>query len=366
MNIHIISTPEFPEEQLSKIVGLLSSARGQLVFDKGDIWNKAQFSVVDKRFTDIESIPHISFNDYMNLVESYRTMKAIPADDFIILISTISHDRNWFSFFDGRNIFVHGAGWEQISDADPVFGIAYQCLENIFQSLIKIDIDYPDNEPNIHMESIGCINDYCKKKILILNKLRTADICDSCWNRAIQNGVDPKILKQIVDITEIIRQQFLTKRKFIEDIQPKKIHIDASAKIQIGDAVFEPKGEIPKLLFIYFLKHPEGVESKNLCSMKVELLRIYKLIKQKDDNVEFDQYTIIPLEITIENLCCGKGKDPNKIFRINKSRLNTELETLLGTNLAGHYQVQSTNLGSRNFLFKINLNHDHFSIDPRF
>ncbi len=59
-----------------------------------------------------------------------------------------------------------------ISDVDSKFGIAYQCIENIFQSLIDLNIENTDLEPNIHKTSIGCINDYCENKPEILMKLQ--------------------------------------------------------------------------------------------------------------------------------------------------------------------------------------------------
>lgn len=368
MNIHITCTPGFTEEKLTKVVSLLSSTIGEIKFEPSKIWNNSQFSAIDKRFYNVESISSLSFEEYFHLIKAYRTFHPnIKKNEFVILISTIKHDEEWFSAFDGRNIFVHAGDWDQISDADPIFGIAYQCLENIFQSLLELNIhDYKNdfkNEPNIHRKSIGCINDYCDDKKDILNKLRTADICESCLEKASKSGVDPKVIEQIGSITEKIRQAFISKRKFAKTPKLKQVVIDGTANIKIGKDTFNPIGEIPKLLFIYFLKHPEGVASKNLDSKKDEFLRIYKLIKQKDGKTDKYSNTNRTYELTIENLCCESGKSS---FRTYKSRLNSELEKLLGLDLAFHYQVQSKKLRDRSYLFKINLNHDFMSIDPRF
>ena len=64
-----------------------------------------------------------------------------------------------------ENIFIYGEEWEYYTKKDAKYGIAYQVLENIFQSLIDLNIDDVDNEPNIHVPSIGCINDMCMDKV---------------------------------------------------------------------------------------------------------------------------------------------------------------------------------------------------------
>lgn len=367
MKVHITCTPEFKLEELTRIVSLLKSTPGELDFEKREVWSSVKFSSIDKRFSDIENIPRLSFEESFHLVQAYRNFtEGIKEEDFVILISTLKHDDDWFSAFDKQNIFIYGAEWEKISKAEPLYGIAYQCVENIFQSLLGLDIIDYNNEPNIHKKIIGCINDFCDDEKEIIHKLRTADICESCLERADKEGVDAIIIEQIGFIIEEIRQEFISKRKLTPHVQIKIVDVDASANIKIGDEIFNPVGEIAKLLFIYFLKHPEGVESQNICSQKDEFLRIYELIKRKDQNQTLDRYTTNMYKITIENLCCRQGVDPNRNFRTNKSKLNKELERFLGAELAKEYMINSINLGNKNYLFKTNLNHDYCNIDPRF
>ena len=52
--------------------------------------------------------------------------------------------------FRGKNIFIYGLDWEYYTKHDDKYGIAYQVVENIFQSQIELNIDDVDNEPNIH------------------------------------------------------------------------------------------------------------------------------------------------------------------------------------------------------------------------
>ena len=52
--------------------------------------------------------------------------------NFVILISSIRHNENWFGAPNQKNIFVRGDEWDVISEVDSKFGIAYKCVENIF------------------------------------------------------------------------------------------------------------------------------------------------------------------------------------------------------------------------------------------
>lgn len=352
MNVHITSTPDFPENHLDEIISLLNETPGEINFMKSAVWDHVKFSVLDDRFEDKNSISSLSFDEYFKLIGKYRRIEEINNDEFVILISKIKNNKNWFSAFNKKDIFVHGDGWDKYSDVDSKYGITYQCIENIFQSLIELDIDNYKNEPNIHKESIGCINDFCKKKIEVIYKIRNADICESCVDRALKMNIDGRVLEHISEIIEKIRQQFISKRKFRSLVNPQRVHIDKNWNIKIGDRLFEPPLYLPKLIFVYFLSHPEGVETKHLCEKKDQFYKIYKEIRKP------------AAEYTIKRLCCEDGKKSPKTFRTYKSKLNKELEKFLGKELAKHYIIQSKTKKHNNYTYRINLEQDFTKIDP--
>ena len=116
---------------------------------------------------------------------------------------------------------------------DSKFGIAYECIENIFQSLINLDIHHHNQEPNIHMTSIGCINDFCEEKKEILKKLQTANICSSCYERSISEGVSDLILTHIVSIMEEIRKEVVISSRFSRSANLEKVNIDNKGDVFI-------------------------------------------------------------------------------------------------------------------------------------
>ena len=143
MKVYLTSTPEFSHEKLEEVVNLLLSIPGELKFIKCDPLTEAQFNRLCNRREDLSQIRSLNFEEYSDLIQGYREITKTPdnnpftEDEFIVIISSIRHDLNWFSAFNKRNIFIHGVEWDLISDVDSKFGIAYECIENIFQSLIN-------------------------------------------------------------------------------------------------------------------------------------------------------------------------------------------------------------------------------------
>ena len=145
MNVYLTSTPEFPTDTLNEVALILGKITGELEFILENPMTEQQVQLFNPNLAEIELIEGISFNELFGLCGAYRAIKEIPADAYVVLITSIENSRNWFSAFNGRNIFVHGVDWEYYTQRDAKFGIAYQVLENIFQSFIELDIeDYVD------------------------------------------------------------------------------------------------------------------------------------------------------------------------------------------------------------------------------
>jgi len=223
-------------------------------------------------------------------------------------------------------------------------------LENIFQSQIELNINDVESEPNIHMDSIGCINDFCKKKRDVMLKLRTADICDSCIDRAIDKDVNPLILQHIKESIEGLRNEFINSNRITSTVKPYPVHVNPERNIKIGDKEVEIVA-LQKVLFIFFLKNTQGVETKFVCEHQDELFNIYKEIRKSGEK-----------ERIIKMFEPEKGAEPS--FDSHKSKLNRALINLLGPILAEYYIINKVVIKDSTNLYKINLEEDYINIAP--
>lgn len=365
MNIYITCTPEFSESKLDEVISLLSSIHGELEFIKCEPLTEAQFKRLSKKSEDIRQISSLSFEEYFDLIQGYREMVKTPSnnsfkeDEFIIMISSIRHNLNWFSAFKKRNVFIHGVEWDLISDVDSKFGIAYQCIENIFQSLIDLDIVNYTQEPNIHMKAIGCINDFCQHKPEILKKLQTANICQSCYERSVRKGVSDLITAHISEIMEEIRKEFVISKKFSRKANLENVRVDVNGNIFVGNKNIK-MNTLPKVMYICFLKNINGIPSGKICENEKQFAQIYKLLRQNHD------------EYAVRKMCCNTIKYGNKTERIKptfelyRSRIKEALSKELSKTISNFYHINLMEDQDNINIFKVNLTNNYLDIDPKF
>lgn len=347
MKVYLTSTPEFSTDVLNEVALILGKTPGELEFILEKSMTDQQVHLSNPNLTVIESIDSISFEELFGLCDAYRAIKEIPNDAYVVLVTSIKNSKNWFSAFNGNNVFVHGVEWEYYTKRDAKFGIAYQVLENIFQSFIELNIDDVENEPNIHMEPMGCINDMCRKKKEVMLKLRTADICDSCIDRAIEKKVDPLILQHIKDSIENLRQEFINSNRISSTVKPLPVHINKDRSIRIG--VHDVKMvALQKVLFIFFLKNLQGVKTKLVCEHQEELFELYIEIRKSGERKKINNM-FDPVEPS---------------FKVHKSKLNKALIALLGNSLAEYYIIDNVEIKDGYNLYKIDLEEDYITIDP--
>jgi hypothetical protein len=354
MKVYLTSTPEFSKEVLTEVVLILNQTPGELEFILGSPLTVTQFGLVHTKMNTIEKIDFLTFDELFNLCETYRKLSedrehnfVILEDDFVVLVTSIKNYKNWFSAFKGKNIFIDGVDWEYYTKRDAKFGIAYQVLENIFQSQIELNIDDVDNEPNIHMESIGCINDMCLKKTDVMLKLRTADICESCINRAEEKQVNPLILDHISRIIRNTREAFVNSYRIESKVKPENVYIDPARSVTIGNKNIKLDA-IYKVLFIFFLKNLEGVETKLIFNYEEDLYNIYKEVRDNPN-----KKTITKM-VSIEN----------NNLETYRTRLNQALVNQLGPKLAEFYILDRVEIKDDYNRYKINLADGYISIDP--
>lgn len=360
MDVYITCTPEFSQSKLEEIVALLNSIPGELTFAKGRPLGPTQFKRLNLRFEEIDQIQSFTFDEYFDLIQGYRDFRdEIDDCDFVILISSIRNSKNWFSAFKQRNIFIHGDEWDIISAVDSKFGIAYQCVENIFQSLIELDIVNVLSEVNIHKSPMGCINDFCGYKPDILKKFQTANICDSCYQRAINTGISDFILAHIISIIEEIRKEFVISRRLQSQTKLDKVIVDEQGNIHIGDRMIKLE-TLPKVMYIGFLKQIEGIPSSKLCDNKGQFDEIYKVLKSNPDDK------------AITKMCCNKIQYKDKTERIKptfetyRSKIRKALKEKLGEVVSNFYAINLITDPNDQNIFKVPLPDGQFEVHPRF
>lgn len=359
MNVHITCTPEFSAEKLKEVVSLLNSIPGELKFILGKPLTQTLYKRINKKFENIHQISSLTFEEYFDLVQGYREIAEqrefvkIDDVDFVILISSIRNQQNWFSAFNRKNIFIHGDEWDIITDVDSKFVLAYQCVGNIFHSLLELKIE------DFHKNPKGCISDFCGYKPDILRKLESANICPSCYERSVNKEINDLIMTHIISIIEVIRQEFVIAKRFLRQANLENVEINCNGKITIGGKIIK-MDLLPRVMYICFLTNIEGFPTDELCENKDSFEKIYRLIKKN------------PQEHAITKMCCNKIHYARSIDRIKptfetyRSKVRRALIDKLGQTLANHYAINLVERPDSQNIFKVNLTQRNLSIDVKF
>ena len=368
MKIHLIRTPEYEYENAEEIFKILKSYNGPLKFELSDYkFNKKIFDFLryelypDHNFkfkSETEKINFInkrgyalSWKELFSLCDFYRKKRKVNENDYVVLLTYRKNSLNWFSHCDENlNVFIHTGDWEKhFLKVSHIFPSAYQIIENILQSLMEIDLE-KEQSKYVHMESKGCINDFCQDKRQIILKLRTADICEDCMKRISKSGIDTDLINQIFQIMEGLRAQFLFKKDIKRLTGPYTLTVDDEYNIlipQLGNKKIELE-PLFATLYILFLLNPEGIKLRDLYKFKHLLKGIYLKL-----NVNINEETA---EIRIKDLI----NPISNSFSQKKIKINKKIQNQLGQSLSEFYQIT----GKRGEPFKINLPQNH--IDIRF
>lgn len=351
MKVHITSTPEYSKENIDAVASVLSQVPGEIQFVAGEPLAIDDIIQINERFLDPDQIESLTFDELFALCRIYRIGKPNIKDDFVVVLTKISNDRRWFSAFARNNIFVDVNDWAYITESDGKYGIAYQVIENVFQSLSGIQIDDLENEPNIHFHSIGCINDMnSSRKEDVALKLRQGYICPSCRRRAITSGVKGSIILHIYDLINHIRVELMNFDELLDEVVPDPVKVDKLGNITIGQMSLE-LNYLCKTLFIFFLKQQDGVSTIRLKDFEEKFYEIYIKIRPGG------------LRRVIKNLCSDDA-DGNT-FEKNRSDLNKALTKQLGKRLSEFYVIDNFDVDGQHE-YKVKLSPDYRNIDPRF
>lgn len=339
MKIHIRCTEEYSVEKLLTIKNLLSNTRGEINIGEVRSLSNNYIATLNSKFKYSDRYFSLSFDELFSICDFHRVTSNennpgdnILDDDYVVLITSISNDRRWFSAVDKKNIFIHSKSFEYNTDRDEEFGIAYNILVNIFQSLLNLNYENLEGNSIIHKKSIGCINDFCDEKKDIILKLRTGYICDNCLNEALRSNVSPQLLLQIHELLQNIRGNFMNLVMIKNKLKPSDISINQEGEIFIGELDLE-LAPLEKTLMYYYLTLSNGIATRFLDDDKIanKLFVIYRTFRKSGQNS------------SIISICENPTTNDSNYSRI-KNSLNNKIKQKLGTKLSGFYEIISVRI----------------------
>ncbi|WP_226063310.1 hypothetical protein [Kaistella polysaccharea] len=346
MDVYITTLDRKSEKTVKMILNLFSQDEGELKFkplklNQNSLYNKEYHDITEFHYDQIGSIcsmiksEHKIFEEYIVLI----------TDKILDIPSTPSlHQKDWNSAYILKNIIVKSTGYEKLTENRPYLGIAHQVIENIFQSLIKMVINSPQLYKSVHIDSIGCINDYCKDFKDIKTKIMSGRICKKCQERTVQENVSPVVVKQIKNILQRINNVFNDNFEF----QNAKIKIESHGKLFIGDTKVDfGRSTVSKLVYMFYLINYNKIITKddllNNESVRSKFIQLGLLFDEeykKENNGAVD-YSRLHKLIGKLSTPVRRIKDELELYTFNDSLRQTLLIQSKKTSEYGHYyQIQ--------------------------
>jgi len=344
MRTHLIRSNEMDRELFTKVVDLLRAVPGPLVFDcdPDSMIDFDSDETFDIRFparkpepapSETAWHPYIapatSWDVIFGKCAEYRTANRVADDAYVLLLTDIRNDMNWFASLDDdmpRNGFVNTADWEAVIQCPAAFPIAYEVVAILLQG--GMFPDFATAMASVHKEPIGCVNDYCMRKREIILKLRTADICRTCMER-LRERMPMPLVSHALELMESLRVKMLYAQNFRQSAGPGRMRVDGRMRIrfpEFGNIEVRLR-PLEKALYRLFLDHPEGIRRADLPMFREDLHDIYSRLSNSDERSVWGQRVN-----DMVNILHNSAEE--KISRIK--RVFTEA---LGEDLARHYYI---------------------------
>jgi hypothetical protein len=369
MNVHLIRSREVSKELYRDVIELLQSYGGPVnyissedvtKYDEEELQNKTiktedDFSSMEMQsappgFMGFRSFPMeqkvFSWEQLFKKCNDYRRRNDVRNKEFVILLTDIANDKNWFSYIDESkmNGFIHTDDWDYYISTDPKYPIAYQVVELLLLS--HTITEHSELSNIVHEKPVGCMFDFTGNKKDVTLKLRTADICPKCQGLIKDRRVPKGLVNQVLLTIEGIRKQMLFKERFKYHLQPSRIVFNLRRKELIFSDIENLKLHLNPLqatLFYFFLVHKRGVHINKLDKYEDELYRIYSKCS--------NQGSLASMKNSIDELVDTASGS----FLQKKSRLNKKLKEALGADLAEHYKIDRI---GRDYPFKIKIDRE--------
>ena len=367
MKIHLIKDGDVSNETFTEVIDLLNALDGpiQFICDNDNLIDFSEDDYVENVILDQEkfekgvklSRPQASYYESyksskgIRLFEfpfsrkasnwetlfakcnNYRLRRGINNDEFVILLTEISNDKNWFASLDEKmptNGFIHTSDWNHFIKCNDAFPIAYEVIALLLQK--HMFNDYDELRTSVHIDPIGCVNDMCLEKKDIKLKLRTADICADCMNK-LKAKLSFAEIHQALNIMESLRVKMLFSQNFKQNVPLSKLIIYERKRIFLPDfGNIEIKlRPLEKTLYFFYLDHPEGVGLSFLRGKREAMYDNYRKISSLGSLDEMKGRIDEMVDVT-------KNSAFEKI-----SRIKAVFVKAIGEELAKNYYIQGGN-----------------------
>ena len=327
MKVHLIKSEEVSNELYEKVLKLLQSVTGEIKFICDE--ESSKITHTDEELDTFDDMI-VTWSELFSVCDEYRLNHNIASDEFCLLLTDFTNERNYFAALEDRrpfNGFVHTGDWDLFIDCPPEFPIAHVVVTLILLRYINLGKKYDDFA--FHEEPKGCISDFCANKTNIVFKLRTADICKSCTNGLLKNKLSRPAITHARALMELLRLKMLYSQNVEQLTRPSRLRITKKFEISLEDfgekeIVLPP---LEKSLYILFLKYPDGIYLSCLPDYRKELYEIYEAISNTGDLDEMHT-RIDEMTNPLLNSCAEK-----------LSRIKRVFKDAIGDELAKHYII---------------------------
>jgi hypothetical protein len=280
---YIFCTPEVsetPQAFTAEIATLLDGVKSNHSFHGCGVISE---EIIKDKKEDFKSIYRkISMGDFFEFCNRIRkTNKEIKEDGFVVLLTNKENTQKHFSGTDGKNIYINVKDLELYSLNQSRYPIAFQVLENIFQALCGIVYQDDKIDERLHLKSKGCINDVCRQKSKIINKLKSASICDSCLTIAKSKNISDFELDIFNDMLESIKNPAVFKISQVNNTS-KAVVINESGQLLINGVNIEIDA-LPLSFYVFFLQQETPIHLVDLKKYYSQIADIYQKIKHKGE-----------------------------------------------------------------------------------
>ena len=316
MKVHLIRSEGFEMEDYNHVFNILNQYSGGITFipsepivlpdtdleitfeDEDDFGRQKLYDgpffdrIEDRSFPCTEKA--YTWEELFSVCNHYRSDKNIPDDEQVFLLTEKYNEEKWFGSVDKRtlnNFFVHTSDWQHYFEGfDIRFPITYCIAGWLMRKVIFASADEMKNA--LHMESIGCLMDFCQEKKEIALKMRTADICDDCLSYSEKNDSNRAHMNQLIQIMDGVRSnlmfrdrsKYLRKNSRLEFRSAMhKMYLTDLGDLQVN---LNPK---ERSVYLVYLNHPEGISRADLIDFRSELRQYYAFFSNKGNNNQIDE-----------------------------------------------------------------------------
>ena len=375
MKVHLIRSEGFKMEDYNHVFNILNQYTGGITFvpsepiilpdsdlektyeDEGEYGRQAAYSIEplgmfeDRSFPVTEKV--YSWHDLFSVCNQYRMYNRIPSDEQVLLLTDKKNEENWFGAADERtlnNFFVDCSDWHYyFKGFDIRFPITYCIAGWLMRKVIFSSAD--EMRDALHMESIGCLMDFCEEKKQIALKMRTADICDHCLSYSEKNDSNRVYMNQLMQIMDGVRSNlmFRDRSKYLRTNsrlefreQNHYMFLTDLGDLQVN---LNPK---ERALYLLYMRHPEGISRTNVVDYKNELKSYYKWLSNSSSSDQIKMSVDLLVDASDDNFI-------QVLSRIRRKFKDT----------VGQEQYKTYSIESYDGIYKITLDRELISFDEK-